>query len=1506
MRTSKDAPAALLADLPLFHGCHAEFIATIAAKADQVQLGSGDVLCVDHERRLLVVQQGFVEVSTGSAPPRRLGRGEVINLGGVLGIAKDTCDDQPSEEQVHWPFQARDTIKVHGYSGKPPVIFSERKRVLMLAERRSPNKKPQLSDDQLCLYNLCPTAAATSQIGTQTSIVSKGVRSSSMVLRGVSVEDSEVHLMAVPALVHDPAFFEDGACEIQASLSQYRFNCKQLISTWKVLTTFCGTSVFPDAPSEALWAVAEISERRTYEKGECIVCEGEISESWGAIIVIERGIADVEKVVGREGVAGKEVIGCLNSGAIIGDLCLIGAHIPKAATVRARSTVEVIAMPANKILSVLWRYPSIMLTMHSRLAEIAEFTKVRLPPRTMTLSSLDIFNTCTREFLRDLTSRSQRHSYFSGQRIGSDKTEQEMHIVEYGMCWVYDIKSSSRCGEIPVGSAAGNILRLGLVPKHEDTEIYAATPLVFILSVSKQGLDEAVQMNPRDAQLEGGVQTTPESVKHGCLIKNVPAFQACSSDFIAEISRFIRVTCYMPGQTLVVEGASDAKQMFVLRGGEVQVQKAGAELPERGKMTMLPGAVFGDLVMLGATRSRARTIRAMTFCQVYEIPRPAFLAALDSWPRERSVFEQLVLRHVTNKGSIQWPMLVGTSSHFTYLVNLYAERESIQVGHKDDKFLGKKAVLLLSGELTAMKKQGKEVLRLHAGDSFNEQVLLGFPAEDSLSLVPQCHCEVQLLCPEKWEKITSSVPEELPQVTACLQKICAEKAELVRGMQPGTSLRRCSIFRALSAELVQEVQPYLHQKIFQAQSNIVAAGIRGDCLHTILKGRAEARGDAVTLSFEEGSSFGMPVVLGITDFYPATIKACSISLVLLLHRQDFQTMLQARPEDLEKFEETFREAEQTNGEILWHRLNRKSAFLRQSTEEFLAVACQHARDEFYAPGDVIIQLGDPCVEGECPAFVLVSGKAEIEREHGIECGSLGLGEVFGEDGALGLSKVRARTVRASGIRGSITHCARLHGPELAKAWRQFPDERLRFEELSAARSTSDCKFSEKRQQWLDHNVIPTLKHIPLLNSCSFKMLSFLAEMLLPSTFNRGEIIAKAADTTDTMVILLEGIASIETASGEKVGDLKAGGTFGETAMMGLFNTWIATLRAQQCCSAVKLSARLLQIACENDASASNSFERLRSERRRQVDQGWPLINLQIGADCSDAGVQVVSLLTDQLRLKTGEIWHPVADSGPCGAFYSVLVHGSVTMELVDGGHHVTSLKSGSLIPEGLVASYKAQLRANKTCKVLRFARHDLLIGVHSSAAAGEWFDRFRLLEKETCEVLGTRLRNARGATNALSLHSCDLHPISWKSRGCLSSLADRWEKHLLVLERPRARLKSLRLDLTLKDAPGLDCTFSTSSPQLVGSSEQVQGMLDKGSTSRRRCSFSAGSTRSLTGEMALQPGQVQGLWPSVSGMVPKTNKRRSSKSNAESLDPPVLGGLCRRRNQIHISRISTI
>eukprot|EP00435_Cladocopium_sp_Y103_P060312 s146_g22.t1 len=152
---------------------------------------------------------------------------------------------------------------------------------------------------------------------------------------------------------------------LRKALAIFRNQRKVLSDRWRSMITRC-CGAFPGMPPEVVWAIAEQAEQMEVAAGEVFVKEGDEDED---LILIEEGIAIVEKTVANGDRPSTVEIGQLGATAIIGDIALIGASLPRAASVRAGNATEILRIPAGALSEVLRRFPGALQGITSRLKE---------------------------------------------------------------------------------------------------------------------------------------------------------------------------------------------------------------------------------------------------------------------------------------------------------------------------------------------------------------------------------------------------------------------------------------------------------------------------------------------------------------------------------------------------------------------------------------------------------------------------------------------------------------------------------------------------------------------------------------------------------------------------------------------------------------------------------------------------------------------------------------------------------------------------------------------------------------------------------------------------------------------------------------------------------------------------------------------------------------------------------------------------------------------------------
>eukprot|EP00928_Gymnodinium_smaydae_P017950 TRINITY_DN16841_c2_g3_i1.p1 TRINITY_DN16841_c2_g3~~TRINITY_DN16841_c2_g3_i1.p1 ORF type:complete len:1749 (-),score=408.88 TRINITY_DN16841_c2_g3_i1:138-4730(-) len=1120
---------------------------------------------------------------------------------------------------------------------------------------------------------------------------------------------------------------------------------------------------FPGVPPDVAWALAEVGERHQVAAGAAVVGEGEVVGHddgsaklvrSGDVAVIEEGEAIVEKLVftGKGRVAQPLPIGRLSAGASIGDLCLLSGRVSPAATVRARSALTLLHFKSEGLMKVLERYPGLVACAKRRLREIATNIQPNLVPRPAALRLLPLFSDCGEEFFRELVFIAERRRLNCGdvvQREGDGSCG--MNMVEFGMVRVE--RKGHPVETATIGRAFGQRLLIGLDKAVEET-VRVATPMAMLLTIPREFFTDVLERYPlqRKRFQATGARLASKSCGVHSRIRELSIFHGCGRGFLDALEGMAEVRCAMPGDTMTVQGAIDQGSMFVINGGRTVVETDGKVVVELGV-----GAAFGERAMLGVVRCRTSTVRAVTPVMLTEIPRATFLAVLDQHPEENERFAELMTRVGVEVGCIQWPIFKGGSIHLFYLVNLHTERRITRAGswtsRKGDALETNAAVLVMQGKIELYDDSGALLDTITDGDCFNEQVLLGYPPI-KYNPVPETMCEVQILRKTVFDQIMSEVESARRDVTKELII-----TEMARHAQRRLGFGRCvwqvlqlsALFRGAPVSFLQAVHKHLEPRYYEEGSVICQEGEEGTQMFFLLSGGACIASDLGRLDLPTGSSFGEANALGIVDHYSTTVRATCLSSSLTLARDK---LLGAMNEDYDAMRWLDR---LLDAGARGRRLDlARSSFLVRAGAEFASVACRDLDDVVYAPSETIIAGGQACALGETPVFILISGGAVAEGEHGTKIGKLEPGDVIGEGGGLGLSMERSATVRA--YDQGLVHCVRLHGFSVKAAVDACPQQYGALVSMFDQRRTAKAELQQQRRTWLEEVVTPMLRALAIFAEVPKEILVSAIMFCEATSHAPGELITRADAEVEGMMLLLDGEAMLESPNGDVVGRISRGASIDELAALSLVSTCHATVRAATACVVFAVPTRTLQEACAlhypSKASgdgetlelvARSALERMRKERRRQVVEGLPLCSLPLDLSAQDITVRGVALRADRLLLQPGDAWTLLPNTSPGGSHFGIVVRGRASLMI--GEERVMTLLPGALVLEDLAADYEAFVQANTVVEAYRVRLSDFVLSTHRDPTARSWAGAFKHLGSQEWERTRARLENARGVTN---------------------------------------------------------------------------------------------------------------------------------------------------------------
>jgi len=1371
-----------LVNHPLFKGCDPKFLDAIAEQARRADLKADEEMDLKDGGPLIIVENGALRICIGAGPAVIVGPGTVLNCAGFLGALGDAEAYKPRRGGEDERSSSKESRGKPNYNevppynlttnpmAPPPTLFVERKKMSVVVDKRV----RKLTDDECCFYNLCPQAAvvgaSSRRPGGWMTMKVTGALAGAQPLQGDArhTEKTEefggARFAVIPnnLIEHVAQSFKpdpENPFDLKQSLARCNKNAQALKQSWRLVLGRCST-LFANVPPHVMWAISEMVDSEVIPEGECIVSEGEVGEGAESVKIIEEGSAIVEKTKGINPNKSECLpIGRLGPGAVIGDLCLIGATIPRPATARASTAVHVLTIHMRPLLALIRFFPGMLAAMGARLRAIAGYLQTSLPLCSESMGSMTMFAACDVGFLRAISG--DRRAFFGGHVfVDEEDVNGVVYAVEYGRCGV-EVPGQGMLSEVPIGKCFG----VGgpiMVGKSEITAkgavVRVVTPISIVLQIEKKGLLAVFERFGAEKQRFDRIHSVENdgstNIKGG-LSEKINDFRDCGHRFIDNIFGALEMKCYMTGQTIVVMGAQDASQMFILKSGTVELEKDQLVL---GRMTT--GATFGELVMLGVTRRRTITIRAATMCFTMEIPRATFLSAIEKNPEERPRFEQLAIRRMDLDSAVIWPVLRGAPERMLLLLNLHAERRMCTI---KDPFLNtpatREAALLLLQGTASIFLDGAEVQPLNMGECFNEQILLGVPNSRKEYVVPKTQCEVQIVTKAAWDKVCDEFYTEQDSVKKSILKHMAERAEFRLGVVPGstTMLKSSALFRGTSEPFVQAVRDRLKNNLYRPGRIIIEAGKDGDGFYLLLDGIAQATLRDQTFDLSSGANFGEAVLIGIVKAFQKTVRATTLCIVQKLRKADFKECLQQHPGDQRYFELPVLEAEKELHESLPNRCRNATTF-ENCEPEFLEVICPRVDDQFFMPQEKIIKAGDKFILGESYVFLLLAGQAVAEDNLGVTLGIVNVGEIMGEAPLVGMaSGVRTANVRAWS-RG-LVHCAKIPSAVLHEMLEKFPQEKEILINLCKRRHARNLELIARRTMWLNEVAVPSLSRSRLFAWCDIAMMQAIAAHLAETVYSPGEEIVRAGDVANSMIVLLEGVADLESKCGMNVGSFTDGAVIGEVAVLGIFSTRTATVVAFRTCRVIQLAAEVFSRTLPGVENASGilkaKLEELADGRHEQVKHGLPLSALPLGIPPDDVCVRAVALQADRIDLEPGEILEALSDRSPCGPHFSVLVRGRAElvhinsqMEVVADARVVMALSPGSMIIEGTVADYSACLRAKTACELYRVRQSDFMIAVLSVPAAHEWFYRFRLLERETKDRYLMRLKSAQGALEA--------------------------------------------------------------------------------------------------------------------------------------------------------------
>jgi CRP-like cAMP-binding protein len=697
------------------------------------------------------------------------------------------------------------------------------------------------------------------------------------------------------------------------------------------------------------------------------------------------------------------------SGAIFGELTLLGIASRRTATVTAGTVCIVEVLHQHAFETILEQFPTekrhFEQLARSHLGHCCDFS----------IYSWPFFRDCPSRFLYLLDINLERCVYFAGEKI-VEVPDQDSYDPSSCALSMYVLlrghavlsKNGQTVLELNDGDVYGEMAVLG-VP-NEPSKILTAQSMCDMHVLTKQVVDQAFDEFPDEVlRFQDRIAqyiTDNEKTVHGTggrALRRTSLFRDNSIDFLQHLWGKLETRLFMPGVTIVEEGQKSYPCMYILRRGTAAVYVKGTKVKEYHS-----GECFGEIGILGFSSQRTATITPITPVVVQILHREDFVNSLGEYPENSPCFDhlrQLAEGHLDSylrRTVAQLPVFANSDPKFLDEICEGLEERTFGPGDvvvSEHKPMTHQVMLLVSGKLV-VTSGGVLTGELTPGELaiFGEISTLGVgrwtPATVHCS--NDASCMVVVLHRVLLEKALTDHPEEKKKFQEIDQQRLQRDSSKLRDhlswvdatskdlKEKVTFFQHCSL--ALLFELVKNLKECVHPP------NSILAEDRSssDTLVVLLDGTADVFVDDVRLGkLGPGAVFGEENVLGFPR-RTASLKARTACRTLVVPSGTLWDVLsdKAFGED-QKFFATLRE----HRAICALSLQKLPLFTRCDPLCLQQVAL-HATHVGIQRGQVWEPGRDVKHQGEAFA-VFVEGSASLELE-GIEVAQLGPGSAFAE------------------------------------------------------------------------------------------------------------------------------------------------------------------------------------------------------------------------------------------------------------------------------------------------------------------------------------------------------------------------------------------------------------------------------------------------------------------------------------------------------------------------------
>jgi CRP-like cAMP-binding protein len=405
-------------------------------------------------------------------------------------------------------------------------------------------------------------------------------------------------------------------------------------------------------------------------------------------------------------------------------------------------------------------------------------------------------------------------------------------------------------------------------------------------------------------------------------LKKVSLFKEaeCSEDFLEYLAEHLEDRMYLKGMRIIDENHPGDRCMYFISSGSAKKIVDGVEVA-----TLAPGAVVGEIAVLGLESELSGSVIAVGTCDTQVLHQSIVVKGLELFPDER---EKILMMAFHKKGvddeEHEDVSLLGSASKRLSVASTHRHRAFLRVMKASPLFAttspdfveelshvaidriympgdliieqgtkGDSMFIMVSGQAGVLAADrstvtaenvktaaGARVGTLHAGSITGELAMLGVLTVRSATIEAEHICSMWEIPQDK----ALALLERYPDARQKFQELIIKHLE--RTVPARVS--QLKLFKDFDRKLITLLGLYSDRLVFFPGQVIVREGQTGNMMYIINLGKAslEKKGVAIK-NYTSGSYFGSTLMLGVHNFYIGTLVVLQTCHVLGISRSHY-------------------------------------------------------------------------------------------------------------------------------------------------------------------------------------------------------------------------------------------------------------------------------------------------------------------------------------------------------------------------------------------------------------------------------------------------------------------------------------------------------------------------------------------------------------------------------------------------------------------------------------------